>query len=191
MNLKLLVALLFGLLVSACAGSHELVTHTGPRYGVQQADMEEYRLSAGDKVRLTVYNEAAFSGEFAVSTNGQLSLPLIGDISAENRTVTEITADIQHKLADGYLRDPKVNVEITAYRPFFILGEVSAPGQYPYASGMTVLNAVATAQGFSPRARRSVAYIRKAKSPTEEAFELTPDLRVQPGDTIRIGERYF
>ena len=98
---------------------------------------------------------------------------------------------VQMRLADGYLRQPKVAAEVIAYRPFFILGEVKAPGQYPYVSGLTALNAVATAQGFTPRAARSVIYIRRAGAAEEEAFKLTPELRVLPGDTLRLGERYF
>lgn len=191
MKIRLLLSIFLALFVAACSGGgHGPVVESGVRF-VQQETDDSYRLGPGDKVRLNVYNEGALSGEFAVSTSGTISFPLIGDVKATSRTVDEISADVQRRLADGYLRDPKVSMEITNYRPFFILGEVKSPGQYPFASGMTVLNAVATAQGFSPRADRKVAYIRKAGDTEESAYRLTPDLRVQPGDTIRVGERYF
>lgn len=191
MKLKLLIALMLGVLTAACSPSISSMSVTGPRYSEDRGGPEEYRLGAGDKIRLTVYNEPTLSGEFSVSSSGSLSFPLIGDVAAGNRTTQDISSEVQTKLADGYLRDPKVSIEIINYRPFFILGEVKSPGQYPYASGMTVMNAIATSQGFSPRAERKVAYIRRAGSATEEAYRLSPDLRVWPGDTIRIGERYF
>lgn len=153
--------------------------------------VEDYKLGAGDKIRMTVFNEPTLSGEFSVSADGALSLPLLGDVQAVGNSPAQIAALVQTRLADGYIRDPKVSIEVTAYRPFFILGEVTAPGQYPYASGLTVLNAVATAQGFTPRASRKVVYIRRSGATSEETYQLTPDLVVRPGDTIRIGERYF
>lgn len=190
MRLRLIAAICMALALAACSTTRTAVVETGPRYTEDTTD-QAYRLDSGDKVRLTVYNEPTLSGEFAVSSNGSLSLPLIGEVPATKRTTDEIGAEVQRRLADGYLRDPKVSMEVITYRPFFILGEVKAPGQYPFASGITVLNAVATAQGFSPRAERKVAYIRRAGSTEETPYRLTPDLRVQPGDTIRIGERYF
>ncbi|MGK2910349.1 MAG: polysaccharide biosynthesis/export family protein [Sphingobium sp.] len=153
--------------------------------------VEDYKLGAGDKIRMTVFNEPTLSGEFSVSADGALSLPLLGDVQAVGKSPAQIATLVQTRLADGYIRDPKVSIEVTAYRPFFILGEVTAPGQYPYASGLTVLNAVATAQGFTPRASRKVVYIRRSGATSEETYQLTPDLVVRPGDTIRIGERYF
>ncbi|HEX7857275.1 MAG TPA: polysaccharide biosynthesis/export family protein [Sphingobium sp.] len=152
---------------------------------------ENYQLGPGDKIKLTVFNEETLSGEFSVGSEGTISLPLIGEVVAKNKTPQSLATEVQSKLADGYLRDPKVSVEISAYRPFFILGEVKAPGQYPYASGMTVLNAIATAQGFTPRAAKKIAYVRRAGATQEVPMALTPDLRVMPGDTIRLGERYF
>jgi len=191
MKVKLLITLLLGLLAAACTSNVSNMSVSGPRYTEERAGPEDYKLGSGDKIRLTVYNETTLSGEFSVSSSGLLSFPLIGDVRADNRTTQDVATEVQTKLADGYLRDPKVNIEVINYRPFFILGEVKAPGQYPYASSMTVLNAIATAQGFSPRAERKVAYIRRSGAAAEEAFRLSPDLRVWPGDTIRIGERYF
>jgi polysaccharide export outer membrane protein len=155
------------------------------------ASLDDYKLGVGDHVRITVYNEETLSGEFQVSANGKVSLPLIGDIQATDRTTPQLAATVQAKLADGYLRDPHVSAEVVTYRPFFILGEVKTPAQYPYVNGMTVMNAVATAGGFTPRASRKKVFVRHAGEDGETASLLTPDLRIRPGDTIRIGERYF
>jgi protein involved in polysaccharide export with SLBB domain len=162
---------------------------TAPAPDVQQRP--GYRLGTADKVRVIVFNEETLSGEFIVSDSGTLSLPLIGEVPAAGRTVTEVTGDIQAKLADGYVREPRVSMDVLTYRPFYILGEVTKPGEYPYSSGLTVMNAVARAEGFTYRANRKRAFLKRAGEAEEQALPLTPDLVVQPGDTIRIGERYF
>lgn len=189
--LGLCLALLVGACSSGPGGSHAAVVSSGERYTAQAAELQDYKLGVGDKVRITVFNEPTLSGEFAVSADGALALPLIGNVAVAGKGPAEIGTQVQAKLADGYLREPRVNVEVITYRPFFILGEVKAPGQYPYVNGLTVLNAIATAQGFTPRSERHTAFIRRAGSAAEEPFDLTPDLRVLPGDTIRLGERYF
>lgn len=191
MNLRVIISALLVIILSACAANVANVIESGPRFAAVSSVDQDYKLAAGDKVRLTVFNEAALSGEFSVSTTGMLSFPLVGEVSADGKSISEITSVVQTRLADGYLRDPNVSLEISTYRPFFILGEVNAPGQYPYASNITVLNAVATAQGFTPRADNKLVFIRRAGGAEEQAYRLTPDLRVLPGDTIRLGERFF
>lgn len=179
------------MLLAGCSAASGPVVSTGERYAATEVGAENYRLNAGDKIKVNVFNEETLSGEFSVGSEGTVSLPLIGEVVAKDKSPQQLASEVQARLADGYLREPKVSVEVSAYRPFFILGEVEAPGQYPYASGMTVLNAIATAQGFTPRAERKVAFIRRAGASSEVAMKLTPDLRVYPGDTIRLGERYF
>lgn len=179
------------ILIAGCSAASGPVVSTGERYEVVEIGAEDYKLNAGDKIKVRVFNEETLSGEFAVGSEGTVSLPLLGEVTAKDKTPKELATEVQTRLADGYLREPKVSIEIAAYRPFFILGEVKAPGQYPYASGMTVLNAIATAQGFTPRAEKKIAYIRRAGAATETAMRLTPELRVFPGDTVRLGERYF
>lgn len=152
---------------------------------------EDYQLGVGDRVRVIVYSEESLSGEFQVSAAGTLSLPLIGSVPATGKTPGDVAATIRTMLADGYLRDPKVSMEVITYRPFFILGEVKTPGQYPYANGLTVVNAIATAAGFTPRAEKKMVFIRRSGDAEEKPYKLTPDLRVYPGDTIRLGERFF
>lgn len=179
------------LFLAGCSAASGPIVSTGERYAPIEAGSENYRLNAGDKIKVTVFNEETLSGEFSVGSEGTVSLPLIGEVVAKDKSPQELASEVQSRLADGYLREPKVSIEVSAYRPFFILGEVESPGQYPYASGMTVMNAIATAQGFTPRAERKVAFIRRAGAASEVAMKLTPDLRVYPGDTIRLGERYF
>lgn len=153
--------------------------------------LEDYRLGAGDRVRVTVFGEPSLTGEFQVSSAGKISMPLVGDLPAAELTVSEFQRTVEEALKGGYLLEPRVSAEVLTYRPFFVLGEVSSPGTYPYTAGLTVLNAVATAGGFTYRANTGRVYIRRANASTEEVFQLTSETRVAPGDTIRIGERLF
>lgn len=151
----------------------------------------DYTLGVADKVRVIIFDEPSLSGEFFVNANGRLSLPLIGDVDAAGVNTTSLAATIQEKLADGYLRQPRVSIDVLTFRPYYILGEVNKPGEYPYSSGLTVLNAVATAEGFTYRASKKSVVIKHAGESIEEKVDLSPDLRVRPGDTIRIRERLF
>lgn len=151
----------------------------------------EYKVGSGDKLRVIVFGEEALTGEFFVSGGGKIAFPLIGDIDVLGLTIPEIQAAVETKLKDGYLKQPKVSAEVLNYRPFYILGEVMKPGEYPYTNGLTVLNAVATAQGFTYRADTHKVYIKRAATAAEDAEPLTPGTPVEPGDTIRIGERFF
>ena len=151
----------------------------------------EYHLGSGDKLRIIVFGEDSLTGEFFVSAGGKVSFPLIGDIDAAGLTIPQLQKAIEAKLADGYLKEPRVSAEVLNYRPFYILGEVMKPGEYPYTSGLTVLNAVATAEGFTYRADSHKVFIKRATSPGEHEYPLTTATPVQPGDTIRIGERFF
>lgn len=153
--------------------------------------LPDYKLGIADKVRVIVFNEETLSGEFIVSDSGMLSMPLIGDVPATGRTPGEVTRDIAAKLADGYLRDPRVSMDVLTYRPFYILGEVSKPGEYPFSSNLTVFNAVARAEGFTYRANKRKVFIKRLGETTETEYKLTPEVRVYPGDTVRIGERFF
>jgi polysaccharide export outer membrane protein len=187
---RLLAFLAFAAL-AGCAGSNGLRVSSGERYEVSSDLNDTYLLGAGDKVRVTVFNEPNLSGDFEVGADGTLSLPLIGNIPALGKTTQFVSNEFAQKLSNGFLLSPSVAVEVSTYRPFFILGEVEKPGQYPYMNGMTAINAVATAGGYTPRAKRSVAYIRRFGESAEIEYELTPGLRILPGDTIRLGERYF
>ena len=152
---------------------------------------DEYTLGSGDKVRINVYGEDTLSGEFLVSGEGKVSMPLVGDVKAAGLTVNAFQEELRAALAQDYLKNPKVSVEVINYRPFYILGEVSKPGEYPYTHGLTVFNAVATAGGFTYRANQRRVFIRGKSDTREHGVELTGTTLVTPGDTIRIGERLF
>jgi len=150
-----------------------------------------YRVSAGDKMSIAVFGEPDLGGTVAVSGEGKIALPLIGDVYVLGMSSAEVQAALEDKYRQGYLKDPKVQVQFLSYRPFYILGEVKTPGEYAYDSGMTVVKAVALAQGFTYRADQKRAYIKHRNDVKEVQVPLTATQPVEPGDTIRIGERYF
>lgn len=176
-------------LCQACA------TPAGPALTGAEARMGlgAYRLGAGDKLRVTVYNEPSLSGEYAVSSAGEIAFPLIGMVAANGHTVSEVTQALTSRIGDGYMTDPRVSVEVLNYRPYYILGEVQKPGEYPYVAGMTIEQAVAVAGGFSYRANARSVGLRRTSDPAEKSVELRANavVTVMPGDTIRVKERYF
>lgn len=151
----------------------------------------DYRLAAGDTVRVTVYGHEDLSGEFEVDGTGRISLPLIRDVAAEGRSLLELEEIITAKLSPDYLKEPRVSAEVLNYRPFYIIGEVSEPGSYPYVNGMTVINAVAVAGGFTYRARKGrIRIVRESDDGTLE-LNAANDTVVMPGDVIEVPERFF
>jgi polysaccharide biosynthesis/export protein len=150
----------------------------------------EYKLGPGDQLRIIVFNEPDLSSQYLVSAQGLIAYPLVGTVEAAGLTLSEFTTRLQTALQQ-YIRQPNVSVEVANYRPFFILGEVTRPGTYPYSANLTVQNAVATAGGFTYRANRGRVYIKHASEQAERAYRLTNSTPVLPGDTIRIGERLF
>lgn len=151
----------------------------------------DYQLGPGDKLKITVFGEDSLSGEFLVSSNGKVSMPLVGELDAGGRSLGQFQADLTARLANGYLKEPRVAAQVLTYRPFYILGEVNKPGEYPYTADLTIMKAVATAAGFTYRANTKRAFVRRAGSDHEEKVPLSSDAKVGPGDTIRIGERFF
>lgn len=156
-----------------------------------QAQVAGYRLGSGDKLRVTVFNEKDLSGDFDVNDQGIIALPLIGQVKVGGLTISEAQELITQKYGKDYLVNPRVNVEVMNYRPFFILGEVKTPGSYPYVGGMTVLNAVALAGGYTPRANRNNITVKRSSNPQGNEMEVQEDSVVLPGDVIRIHERFF
>ena len=155
------------------------------------AQASTFHLSPGDKLRISTYGEPSLSGEFVISSAGTIGFPLIGTVQAAGKDAQDVQQAIATALADGFVNDPKVSVEVANFRPVYILGEVNKPGEYPFAMGLTVRGAVAKADGFTYRANEKRVFIKRAGAPEEETHRLTADIPVQPGDTVRIGERYF
>jgi polysaccharide biosynthesis/export protein len=150
-----------------------------------------YRLDAGDKLRIVVYGQDGLTNTYAIDAGGSITMPLIGSVPARGRTPTSLAAEITAKLRNGYIREPSVAVEIESYRPFFILGEVAAPGQYPYVPNMSVESAVAIAGGFSPRARRDRVTLTHTDSSGATRVVVPLGTGISPGDTVLVGERWF
>lgn len=150
-----------------------------------------YRLGPTDRIRLKVYGEADISGEYEIDSSGYASIPLAGRIRAAGLTTGQLERSVAAALSKGIVRDPRVNIEIALYRPYYILGEVKKSGEYPYRIGMTILDAVASAGGFTYRANENKVFLRRAGGATEEVYPLDAPVRVFPGDNIRIPERYF
>lgn len=173
-------------LVPACAGTNAL-----PGTAAYQPTV--YRLSAGDRLSITVFGEESLSREYAITPQGDLAFPLLGDIPVAQMTVSDLQTTLRERLGEGYVNDPRVTVEVLNYRPFYILGEVGKAGEFPFSDGLTVTQAVALAGGFTYRAERQRVYILRKGQTQEEVYDVSDGrpVYVAPGDTIRVGERYF
>ena len=156
-----------------------------------QGQEPEYRLGPGDRLQVTVFGQNDLSGEFEVNGAGQISMPLIQWVLVAGLTVQETELVIAGKLSPDYLKNPRVSVSVLNYRPFYIIGEVNRPGSYPYVSGMTVLNSIALAGGFTYRAKKSKVKIIRADDPEKRKQKAAADTEVLPGDIIEVPERFF
>lgn len=186
-----LVILACALLTSACASyDSSRVISTGDRYE-PFSGAQDYLLGPGDKLGVNVFNEAGITGTYAVAPDGTVTLPLIGGIKAAGKTPSQIAQEAADRYRNGYLQLPSVSVQVLEYRPFFVLGEVNQAGQYAYVPGITALSAIAAARGFSARAERKVLFIRREGTAEESIYKIEPGLKIYPGDTIRVEERYF
>jgi len=150
-----------------------------------------YTLDSGDRLRVVVFGQEGLTTSYSVDASGHISMPLIGSVQARGLSPQQLAAQITTQLKNGYIREPHVAVEIEAYRPFFILGEVAAPGQYPYVPNMTVESAVAIAGGFSPRALRDRVTITHTDGSGTARYVAPPGTPISPGDTVLVGERWF
>jgi len=150
-----------------------------------------YTLDSGDKLRVVVFGQDGLTNSYGVDAAGSITMPLIGAVPARGRTPAGLAAEITAKLRNGYIREPSVAVEVETYRPFFILGEVAAPGQYPYVPNMSVESAVAIAGGFSPRAKRDAVTLTHTDNSTPSRAVVPLGTPISPGDTILVGERWF
>lgn len=150
-----------------------------------------YTLGSGDRVRVIVFGQDSLSNSYAVDGSGNISMPLIGFVAAKGETTEGLARVIEAKLRNGFLREPRVSVEEEAYRPFFVLGEVTTPGQYPYINGMTAETAVAVAGGFTPRAYHATVDLSREVGGRLITVNVPITQLIRPGDTIIVHERYF
>jgi polysaccharide export outer membrane protein len=150
-----------------------------------------YRLDAGDRLRIVVYGQEGLTNSYAVDAGGNITMPMIGAVVARGCTPAELALAIAARLRGGFIREPYVAAEVEQYRPFFILGEVAAPGQYPYVPNMTAESAVAIAGGYTPRARKSAFKLTRNAEMGAITSVVPPTVPLLPGDTLVIGERWF
>ena len=185
MFLAALTAIILGL--AGCGNAAPIAAASDGAADVQ------YRLAAGDKLRVIVFGEETLTGEYVLTSAGNLSFPLVGNIPAGDRTVEQLQADLTRALSDGYINDPRVSIQVVSFRPFYILGEVNRPGEYPVSTGLTIQQAVASAGGYTYRANTKRVFLKRAHETQERLVDLRaqPNLIVRAGDTIRISERHF
>jgi protein involved in polysaccharide export with SLBB domain len=153
---------------------------------------DTYRLGAGDKLKITVFGEPELTAEYAVNPAGMIDFPLIGEVQAAGQSLRDFERALTKRLKDGYLRDPRISIEVLNFRPFFITGEVRNSGQFPYKPGLTVQEAVAIAGGYTYRANTRAVNIRRVGADQEQSFDIqTSRVLIYPGDQVRISERFF
>ena len=186
-NLGGALCMLVAVVMAACGGMQS--ANLAPLAGDQPDS--GYKLDAGDKLRVIVFGEMELGGEYEVDGSGFVRLPLIGQIRAAGLELNQFEDGMKSALEKGYLKDARVSVEVINYRPFYILGQVNKPGEYPYVNGMTVLSAVALAGGYTYRANESNVYIRRRGAEEQRLAPADQVTRVQPGDIITVRERFF
>jgi polysaccharide biosynthesis/export protein VpsN len=159
--------------------------------GAPLEDISGYKLGPGDALRVTVFRHEDLSGEFSLDGEGYFAMPLVGEILGGGRTARQLESEIEGALkSEGYLIDPQVSIEVLNYRPFYIIGEVNQPGSFEYVNGMTVINAVALAGGYTYRADQDDIIISRGGS-NGPKIQALPDTEVLPGDIIEVQERFF
>jgi polysaccharide export outer membrane protein len=152
---------------------------------------DAYTLDSGDKLRVVVFGQDGLTNSYSVDAAGSITMPLIGAVPARGKTPAELSSAISARLRNGFIREPHVAVEIEAYRPFFILGEVTYPGQYPYVANMTVETAVAIAGGYTPRALHDRVVISRTVGGQTVRTTVPVGTPIRPGDTVVVDERWF
>lgn len=174
---------------TACAAGGQAVAPAA----APAAAETEYTLAPGDKVRVIVFGEETLTGDYVITSGGNLTFPLIGNLRATDKTVEGLQAAVAAALADGYVNNPRVSIQVVSFRPFYIYGEVNKPGEYPVSTGLTLQQAVASAGGYSYRANTRRVYLKRANETTERLIDLrsSPTIVIRAGDTIRIAERHF
>jgi polysaccharide export outer membrane protein len=164
---------------------------TGPAAYSAPFQQGGYTLDSGDRLRVVVFGQDGLTNSYVVDASGHIDMPLIGSVAARGLTTDQLSARVADQLRQGFIREPHVAVEVEAYRPFFILGEVAQPGQYPYVANMTVETAVAIAGGFGPRGLHKSVIISRNSGGRVFRFEVPITYPLCPGDTVQVQERWF
>lgn len=183
-------ALIAALMAGACAQQNIM---SGPQFATHQGKQplnRIYRLGIGDKLKVSVFGEENLSGQFEVNATGQVAMPLVGDVAAKGLALSEFRDAVARKLSEGYLKHPRVAVEMLNYRPIYVHGEVKNGGEFQYKSGLMLRDAIAMAGGYTYRADQAYLFIGR-EGDADAAVRTPADIPVLPGDNIRIPERFF
>ena len=156
----------------------------------QSTDASSYTLNTGDRIQITVFDEPELSISAVLDDSGAISYPLLGELRVRGLTVRQLEKGLTDGLKGRFLINPRVNVAIVEYRPFFVRGEVSSPGGYPFRPGLTVEKAVSLAGGFTSRASKSQFYIVSDDN-GEERVAAKLSTRIRPGDVVHIDQSFF
>jgi protein involved in polysaccharide export with SLBB domain len=185
--------LLLGLVMAGCESGASLgpVSPAEQQALIESAATTSPTLHPGEKIRVIVFGEDRLSGEYEIDPAGFVSLPLAGTIKAAGLSKQQLELDLSKKFSGEYLRKPRVTVDVTSFRPFYIMGEVTKAGEYPFKSGLNVMSAIAIAGGTTYRANRSTVLIQHIGENGFREYPLSPTIPVSPGDLIRVPERYF
>lgn len=149
-----------------------------------------YQLGIGDKLKVTVFGEKDLSGEFEINGQGNISMPLVGEIAAKGATLSQFRSRIRKKLENGYLTKPRVAIEVLNYRPIYVHGEVRSGGEFEYKNGLRIRDVIAKAGGYTYRANQGYV-IMSREGANEVRLSLPSSTPVLPGDNIRVPERFF
>lgn len=191
-TLALLLALQFLALPAAAQDTGNPPGNAAAGESVESpVDSAGYRLGARDQIRVSVFNQADLTGDYVLDGDGRFSMPLIGTVKASGLTPAELAELIISRLKPDYLINPRVSVEVSNYRPYYLIGEVQSTGSFAYVQGITYLTAIAMAGGYSYRAKKDVVYVIRAGDPEQKELKLDVNEKVQPGDIIRVAERFF
>ncbi len=185
-------ALVFLLALGGCDDMTALVSKPAVERAPDVSAAHPLRLQIGDKVKVVVIGDDKLNGEYQIDGRGMISVPAAGSLNAVGLSADTLGAALQRRLRDQqYLLNPIVNVTISEFRPFYVLGEVEKPGEYPYHTGLNVLSAIAVAGGDTYRASRSRAMVQRAGETSFHEVPLSPEVPIYPGDLIKLPERYF
>lgn len=177
-------------ITTACSGGIQLPSGEAPPSIANPT--ESYVLEPGNRVRVTVFNQQNLSGDFQLDPGGSITLPLIGSVPATGTTARGFAERLEERMKrDGYLLDPRVTVDVLTFNPFYVMGEVRSPGEFPYSMGMTVLSAIARAGGYDYRGRQGEVVLVRTTNNKQQEFRANERTPILPGDIIRVLERNF
>lgn len=193
-SLAALATINLALAMSACtSGAGQSAPAASTAAAPVTARDDEYTLAPGDKIHVIVFGEETLTGDYVLTSGGNLTFPLVGNLRATDKTVEQLQAALAKALGDGYINNPRVSIQVVSFRPFYILGEVNRPGEYPVSTGLTLQQAVASAGGYTYRANNKRAFLKRANETQEQLLDLRSGapIVIHAGDTIRVGERHF